>query len=289
MHRRHLRTRKPRPTRRGDKMAKTQNKSTQHKNAKKVDPWSIKAPGVPIETIRAFAKFKDPTTSTSYRDRGTPFSAKLDWPASDPGPPVMDWRTTGALSEPGFQGTCNTCTSFATVSVVECLHYLRHHTRIRLAPGFIHECLLQRDCIQGASPEDVLDAAAAHGIGYGFLGDYPFPDAQCNTVNLYPISRRVWLAGPKEAMAVLATQGPVLGDMWIDPSFLQLPAGEVYTLSDTANKRLHSVAVVGYDRNRSCWIISNSLGTGWSDKGFGLIAFGSGGLLDERGGWQILI
>ena len=99
----------------------------------------------------------------------------------------------------------------------------------------------------------------------------------------------VWIAGPNEAMAILANQGPVLSDMWIDPAFLILEPGAIYTFQETANKRLHSVAVVGYDRDQGCWIISNSLGSGWCEGGFGRVAFGSGGLLDERGGYQILI
>ncbi|MCP1446172.1 hypothetical protein J3D54_005304 [Pseudomonas sp. GGS8] len=179
---------------------------------------------------------------------------------------------------------------FATVTVVETLHFLKYHSRIQLAPGVIHTCLLGRRCIEGATAEEVLEAAATHGIAYGFAGDYPFPSAQCGTtVNLYAISRRVWLAGPNDAMAILANQGLVLGDMWIDPAFLTLKSDDIYRFQDTPDKRLHSVAVVGYNRAEGYWIISNSLGTGWCQDGFGRVAFGSGGLLDERGGWQVLI
>jgi hypothetical protein len=256
----------------------------------KSKPWKLKAPGVPIEMLRAFENFKNPAVSTSHRLRASGFSKSFSLLDFNPGPTTVDWRNSGAVPIPRSQGTCNTCTSFATIAVVESLHFLKHHSRIRLAPGFIHTCLLQRSCVEGVNAEDALDAAAAHGIAYGYAGDYPFlTDACATTVNLYAISRRVWLPGQNEAMAVLANQGPVVGDMWIDPSFMNLKRGAIYQFQETPNKRLHSVAVVGYDRGQGCWIISNSFGTGWADGGFARVAFGAGGLLDERGGWQILI
>ena len=252
----------------------------------KSSPWKVAAPGMPVKTLKAFTSFENPQ---KVAPQSKSFMAAIpDAPAKSAAPSV-DWRSSGAVPTPGFQGDLNACTSFAIVSVVESLHFIKHHARIRLAPGFIHTCLLERDGNQGATAEEALDAAAAHGIAYGFPNDYPYPTDQCATGNLYPVSRRAWLAGPNAAMQVLANQGPVVGDMWIDPAFLKVGPGTVYQFTQTPDQRLHTVAIVGYEQARGCWIVANSFGTGWGDGGFGRVAFGSGGLLDDRGGWQILL
>lgn len=252
----------------------------------KVSSWQIKAPNIPKETLKAFPSFKNPIMTAP---KSKVFMALRTADPAAPVPAVVDWRTTGAISTPGSQGACNTCTSFAVVSAVESLHFLKNHTRIQLAPGFIHSCLLNQESNQGATAEEVLDAATAHGIAYGFPNDYPFPKSHCATGNLYAISRRAWLDEPNAAMEALANHGPVVGDMWIDPEYFKVGMGTIYQFKPTPDQRLHSVAIVGYDRNQGFWIVANSFGTNWGDGGFGRVAFGSGGLLDERGGWQILL
>ncbi|EEF24316.1 conserved hypothetical protein [Ricinus communis] len=70
-------------------------------------------------------------------------------------------------------------------------------------------------------------------------------------------------------------------------SFVNLAPGAVYRLEDADNSVLHSICVVGYDQQAQYWIVMNSYGAGWGDGGFGHIAFGSGGLLSKRAGWQV--
>ena len=249
--------------------------------------WVVKTSKVPQGLLKALPRFQNPPNLTSARERRL-FELLEDAPAA-PAVASVDWRSTGAVSPPGYQGKCNTCTSFAIVAAIQALHYLKVRTRVTLAPGFIHTCLLGRTCEQGAGASEALEAASAHGIALGFPGDYPFPGNQCGIKNLYTVRQRVWLSGPNEAMLALANHGPIVGDMWIDNSFVNLPAGKIYQFHDTPNRRLHSVCIVGFDRAQGFWIISNSFGQKWGDGGFARIAFGSGGILDERGGWQIIL
>lgn len=249
--------------------------------------WSVKTSKVPKGLLKALPRFTNPLDTAPARSRRT-FEFLEDAPAG-PAAQSIDWRSTGAVSPPGYQGQCNTCTSFAIAAAIEALHYLKAKTRITLAPGFIHTCLLARSCEQGAGASEALEAASAHGVALGFPGDYPFPSNQCGIKNLYTVRQRVWLPGPNEAMLALANHGPVVGDMWIDPDFVSLPSGKVYRFQDTSAKLLHSVCVIGFERSQGYWTVSNSFGQKWGDGGFAKIAFGSGGLLDQRGGWQIVI
>ncbi len=251
----------------------------------KRNPWRVEAPGVSPKLRKAFPTFRSHET-TSAANRLLMTSTSADVPFA-PSQAVVNWRSV--TPSPGDQGSFNTCTSFAVVSVIETLHYLRYHTTIKLAPSYIHSCLLGLKLTAPASPLTVLNAVAAAGVAYGFPNDYPFPTDHCPTGNIYRVSHCAEIPTVDEAIKTLAFQGPVVADMFIDPSFFNLQSGEIYQYRPSEDDRLHSVAVVGYDLNQRCWFIANSFGEGWCDNGFARVAFGSGGLLDTRSGWKILL
>ncbi len=70
----------------------------------------------------------------------------------------------------------------------------------------------------------------------------------------------------------LATKGPILTRLDVDNAFMQATATKGKLDSYTANSGLggHCVALVGYVNGR--FIVRNSWGTGWGDKGFALAA-----------------
>jgi len=260
--------------------------------------WRAKAPGLPVALARAFPSFIDPEDKIARRrgadgERGAVRERDVLGERRDvEGPPSstsVDWRTSGAVPPPRSQEACNACTSFAIVTAVESLHFIKTHSSVHLAPGFIHTCLANHDCAHGVAPDDALKAVTRSGIAFGFAGDYPFPPAQCGVTTRFPVAGRAQLPGPNAAMHAIEASGPVIGDMFIDPPFLTLGAGAIYRFQDDDNRRLHTVAVIGYDRDRSFWLIANSFGALWGDGGFARIAFGSGGLLSARAGWQILL
>jgi hypothetical protein len=250
--------------------------------------WDEPAARVPRELAEALAGFSDSDPDGLEWPREEFWEKHLQAPPAA-SPPRVDWREVGAVPPPGYQGPCNTCTSFAVVTAAVALHYLKTGVRVQLAAGFIHVCLLGKPCPQGAGPGEALREAAAHGIAYGFPGDYPYPPELCTTGNRFPIQGAQPLVGLNESMHAIATQGPLVGDMLIDPEFLRVGPHDVYRYQDTPDKRLHSVAVVGYDQPQGYWIVSNSFGTQWGDGGFGRIAFGSGGLLVARRGWRVIL
>jgi hypothetical protein len=255
------------------------------KARKRGSAWKVESNSVPHELLAALPTFTDPV------ERDNPNELQMFKPLVEtfaaPAQLRCDWRTSGAMSQPSFQGGCNTCTSFAVASMVEALHFLKAKTRIRLAPGFIHSCLLGRACNDGATAKEALDASVARGIALGFTGDYPYPTSSCATTNRYRVGPRVRLSSTNEAMLALLNHGPIVADMFIDPSFVNLAPGAVYRLEDPDNSVLHSICVVGYDQQAQYWIVMNSYGAGWGDGGFGHIAFGAGGLLSTRAGWQV--
>ena len=53
---------------------------------------------------------------------------------------------------------------------------------------------------------------------------------------------------------------------------------EEYHFKEGETISTHSVLIVGWDDAKGAWKIENSWGTGWGDKGFGWVAYGSCGL-----------
>jgi Papain family cysteine protease len=257
------------------------------KGHKRGKAWAVSTNSVPKELLQALPRFIDPVETVSAHE-SLLFKSFAEI-TSAPAQLRCDWRESGVLPVPAFQGKCNACTSFAIAAAVEVQHYIKLRTRIRLAPGFIHSCLLGRTCQQGAGVKESLDASAAHGIALGFPGDYPYPITHCSTTNLYRVGQRVRTSSANEAMVTILNHGPIVADMFIDPSFVSLPSGAVYSLQDQSSAVLHSVCVVGFDQPNQYWIVMNSYGQNWSEGGFGRVAFNSGGLLSERAGWQVIL
>lgn len=252
---------------------------------KKQNPWRNAPPGISPELRKAFPTFSSHKPDSAVKK--LVLNTSTEDQSLAPSQTMVNWRAAAPI--PGDQGSFNTCTSFAVAFVIETLHYLKNHTRIKLAPSYIHSCLLGRPLVSPASPMVVANAVAAGGVAYGFPNDYPFPVDHCSTGNVYRVSHCVELLTANEAMNALAYQGPVLADMYIDPTFFTLQTGAIYQYQPSDYDRLHSIAVIGYDLSQRCWLIANSFGDGWCDKGFARVAFGSGGLLDTRSGWKILL
>lgn len=232
------------------------------------------------EAFRGFLDPEDPSPPPSGSgDKGL----ALGYP-----PDRFDWRGHGVLSPLRFQGNCNTCTSYASAAVIEAVHRIQGRANIRLAPGFIHRCLLQLECEQGAGAREVLPAVKSYGVALGFPGDEPFPPANCNTNDLFTISTWGWLEAVDDVLAWVGTVSPVIADLYVGRhSFPDLASGDVYSLPAGEEKILHSVAVVGYDRPQGWALVQNSFGSSWADGGFGRIAIGSGDFLDYRGGYRV--
>jgi C1A family cysteine protease len=249
------------------------------------EKWSVLTESVPADTQRAPAGFVDPVTPPAAQRRHVAprppafgLDALTEW----------DWRTHHCLSVPRDQGPSNTCTAFALAAAIEARCRVQKNASLSLAPGYIHTCLLGYGPERGVWGGDALDAVVANGVARAFPGDYPYPPAQCQTGDVFRLDRYQTIDA--EAGALQATiRGPLVADMDIEPSMLQLKPGEVYRYQDSPARRLHSVALVGFNASKRYWIVQNSWGSGWCDGGFGLVAFGSGGLLVRRCGWEPLL
>lgn len=202
-------------------------------------------------------------------------------------PPRIDWRDNKVLSLARSQGDANTCTSFAICAAIEACIRVARRPAISLAPGFIHTCLFNYDRYNGIWGGNALDRVVANGVAHSFDGDYPFPQDRCSIGDRLSISAYDSLDSEAVAYAALR-RGPIVADLYISPeTFCKLGRDDVYSPPSGARLLLHTVVIVGCEPARQAWIVQNSWGAEWADKGCGLVAFGAGDLFIDRWGWEI--
>ncbi len=201
-------------------------------------------------------------------------------------PSAVDWRNRfGAnwITSIYDQDPCESCWSYATTALVECMVRIEHGYWCKLSEADLHDGRNAK-CSDGGSVEASLDWAKDHGIAdYGC-----YPDNKND--NLYTPS---WDRSGRTVKIGARTN---LGDInqqkdWLDKVGPLAAFLEVWSAFDRYEKNTrgacfnhkqpgdidrggHLILVVGYDDTKQAWLIKNSWGTGWGESGFGWIGYG---------------
>jgi len=195
-----------------------------------------------------------------------------------------DLRLNGLLSPPKQQGMSNACTSFAIAAAAEAAVRKKLRPPVTLAPWFIHTCLMHCPPDQGVYIGAAMPNVLGAGIAFTSDSDQPFPETLCGTPDRLPLAGAYQVPDAQAAKAALDNKDVVVCTIfvrWAD--FAYLAPNAVYAYDPDAQASTHSVCLVGYDDAAGYWIIQNSQGAGWSDHGFGRIAYDTCGLLASPG------
>ncbi|GBF92394.1 hypothetical protein Rsub_05596 [Raphidocelis subcapitata] len=218
-------------------------------------------------------------------------------------PAEVDWRAKGAVAEVKNQMSCGSCWAFSTTGSVEGINALVTGELLSLSEQNLVDCDTAQDqgC-QGGLMDYAFQYVADHGIE--LEKDYPYTgeDGEC----LEEENRRVvTIDGFQDvpqldeiALKKAASQQPVSVAIQADQRAFQLYVGGVFDDKECGTQLDHGVLVVGYgsespseggaveardaDDNvellkmRNYWVVKNSWGAGWGDKGFIKMRMGRG-------------
>ncbi|KAH7653591.1 Fruit bromelain protein [Dioscorea alata] len=193
-------------------------------------------------------------------------------------PESVDWRTKGAVTPIKDQGQCGSCWAFSAVASMEGAAKLSTGKLISLSEQELVDCDIKGDD-QGCEG-GLMDEAFKFIINNGGLNTedkYPYTgaDDSCDTKKAasHAAAIKSYEDVPANSEADLlkaVANQPVSVAIDAGGSF-QFYSSGVYSDKGCGNTLDHGVAAVGYgvtSNGTKYWIVKNSWGEGWGEKGY---------------------
>ncbi|ANQ08334.1 Vivapain-2 [Plasmodium coatneyi] len=193
-----------------------------------------------------------------------------------------DWREHNAVSKIKNQSLCGSCWAFGAVGAVESQYAIRKNQHILISEQELVDCSDKNFGCYGGLASSAYDDV----IDLGYLcseSEYPYVGFKPRTCEIkkckekYTIKSYVQIPEDKYKEAIQFL-GPLTLGLTVDDNFYDYQEG-IFT-SDSIDEPNHEVMIVGYgvqeifnseinaNEKHYYYIIKNSWGTSWGEKGF---------------------
>ncbi len=212
--------------------------------------------------------------------------------APDPvgGASALDWRNNGGknyVSPMLNQANCGSCVAFAAVATLET--QLNISAQIpgldqRFSPQALFACG-GGGCDSGWWPDSAADYMKKVGVPDEACAPYTMgstgEDVACSTICKDSASRNLKIASFSQptsftvnmaALKAALAKGPLMTTLTVYSDFMQYGSG-IYKHVTGKAEGGHAVSIVGYNDAERYFIIRNSWGETWGEKGFGRISY----------------
>jgi cathepsin L len=197
-------------------------------------------------------------------------------------PASVDWRTKeGVMTEVKNQGGCGSCWAFSTVETLE--------SHLAIATGQPAPVLSPQQLVSCApNPNDCGGTGGCQGsiqtLGFNYTktagitteSSYPYQGVTgtCQQSRIKPVATndgyiKLKVNDYASLVSAVATKGPIAISLAAGSFGWQLYGGGVLTKCDCDQD--HAVQLVGYGTDQSkgdYWLVRNSWGAGWGEKGY---------------------
>merc|ERR1711934_44785 len=204
----------------------------------------------------------------------------------------VDWRTKNAVTPVKNQGSCGSCWAFSTVVSLEGQSALKGKSLTSLSEQDLVDCV-KNVKLNSSDPQACCDGCQGGLMDYAFKYMVDSQSGSDDTENAYPytgsdgkcsfaasksggskVKSFTDVTDEQSLLDATNTVGPI--SVGVDASLgWQLYFGGVMDplplvgCSSNPNKMDHGVAVVGYgSESKDYWIIKNSWGGSWGEKGY---------------------
>ncbi|XP_034170904.2 cathepsin O [Osmia lignaria lignaria] len=203
-------------------------------------------------------------------------------------PLIFDWRDKGVISPVRSQGTCGACWAFSTVEVAESMFAIKNGTLYPLSVQEMIDCAKNSNFgCEGGDICSLLSWLLVSKVQIFQEPTYPLTrktdsckleKAQGKSgVKIKDFTCDSFVDAEDELLTTLATHGPVAAA--VNALSWQNYLGGViqYHCDGSFDNLNHAVQIIGYDKSGNIphYIIKNSWGTSFGDKGFMYIAIGN--------------
>ena len=212
---------------------------------------------------------------------------------SNAAPAAYDWRDYGRVSPVKDQGSCGSCWAFSTVANLEGLYYANKGVMKTFSEQMLVDCDTSDSGCNGGLMEYAFTWLKKNG-GIMTDTDYPYKGVKSTcrsdkskyvdmTITGYKklgSSWSTWSAVDEdEVKEFLYETGPLAIALNADP--LQTYSSGILDVTSTkcpTSGINHAFTLVGYgtENNVAYWIVKNSWGTSWGEKGYFRIRRGNG-------------
>ncbi|XP_074274363.1 vignain-like [Silene latifolia] len=191
-------------------------------------------------------------------------------------PESVDWRTKGSVTPVKNQGNCGSCWAFSTIVAVEGINQIKTKNLLSLSEQELVDCVPDNSGCDGGLMEHAF--AYIKSVG-GVTGENTYPYAakneQCNSAKVNaPVVKidgyEVVPENDENALLKAVVNQPVSVAIDAGGRSFQFYHEGVYT-GECGTDLDHGVAAVGYGITQDgtkYWIVKNSWGAGWGEKGY---------------------
>ncbi|KAI4319052.1 hypothetical protein MLD38_032700 [Melastoma candidum] len=192
-------------------------------------------------------------------------------------PNSVDWRKAGAVTPVKNQGQCGSCWAFSTVAALEGINFLKTKKLVSLSEQELVDCdKEQNQGCNGGLMENAFEFVKKNG-GITSEENYPYEgtDGTCNTEKSnHPVisidGHETVPANDENALLKAVSQQPVSVAIDAGGSDMQFYSEGVFSGS-CGTQLNHGVTAVGYGTTlggTKYWIVKNSWGPEWGEKGY---------------------
>jgi len=195
-------------------------------------------------------------------------------------PASIDWRNKGAVTTVKDQGQCGSCWTFSSTGAVEGAWAIAKGQLVDLAEQQLVDCATGISYGSHGCSGGQMEGAFKYVIEHGqcSLASYPYTakDGTCKTCSAIAHISSCSDVKPNDQISLkgAVAQQPVAIAIEADTRYFQSYSSGVLTSSSCGTSLDHGVLIVGYGAENGIdyWLVKNSWGTTWGDKGYVKIA-----------------